>query len=101
MPRFPLIVAMATNCLCVPADGETVTRSVVVRHADLDLAQARDIARLDARIARAADEACGSPSPTDLSATNAQPRCVRGAIAVVRARRDQAVAVARQPSAPR
>lgn len=96
MPRFLPIVAMATTCLCVPANGEAVTRSIVVSHTDLDLARGRDIARLDARIARAAGEACGTPSPTDLSATNAQPRCVRGAIAAVRARRDQVVAATRQ-----
>lgn len=95
MRRLSLIVACATLWLPVPAVGDTITSAIPVRHADLDLARARDLAALDKRIARAAEEACGTPSPSDLVATNAQPRCMRSAIAGARAQRDQAVAKAR------
>ena len=98
MIRLLPIAALAATSFAAPAFAQADNQAVLVSRADLDLTQKRDVARLDARIARAADAACGAPSPTDLSATNAHPRCVRDAIASVRLQRDSIIAQSTPPT---
>jgi UrcA family protein len=89
-----LIAAVAASASALPARAQR-TYTVAVDRADLDLTRARDVARLDRRIARAAETACGAPSPYDLAGTNDQPRCTRAAIAATAITRDLAIAAAR------
>lgn len=53
-----LFAAAALALATVPAVADTVTLSIPVRIADLDLASAKDQARLDGRIRKAADGLC-------------------------------------------
>jgi UrcA family protein len=86
-----LIAALAASCPLAPAVGQELSTSIVVDGRDLDLKKPRHVARLDARIARAASEACGNPSVADLVGLNAHRRCTLDAIASVRTQRDGAV----------
>lgn len=88
MTRLLLIAALAASSSAAPALAQADNRAVVVNRADLDLTRSSDVARLDARIARAAYTACGAPSPTDLVARNEHPRCVQEAVAAARIQRD-------------
>lgn len=95
-----LIAAFAATCLVAPASGHTPsTRSlpvrIVVPAGDLDLGTARDVARLDIRIHRAAAAACGPVSTLDLVGRNVAARCTAATAAAMRPQRDRLVEQAR------
>ena len=67
---------------------------VVIRTADLDLANAHDRARLDRRIGRIVADACGTPSASDLAGQNEVRRCRVLAKDRASLQRDAAIATA-------
>lgn len=94
-----LIAAVAMTCLQgaafageVPMVADHRTATVSVR--DLDLADATHVSELDARIRRAANQAC-APEHRDLKGISERPACVRAAIAAATVKRDILVARAK------
>ncbi len=73
--------------------------SLQVRHADLDLTRAHDVARLNQRIARAARTVCGNADLRDLGAMAAMNKCRVVAVANAAAGVELAVARANRGSA--
>lgn len=99
MKQF-LIAAFAATWLVAPASAQLATTvsepvQVVVHAADLNLASAEDVTRLDRRIWRAATAACGPVSTLDLVGRNVAERCVVNTAATMRPQRDRLVAQAR------
>ena len=89
-----LITAAAIKAAPALAE-ETAAANVnvsLVRTADLDLASARDRARLDARLARAAREVCGYASEADIAGGNDVRRCVDETLASARTQREAVMA---------
>lgn len=87
MTAFLHIAAVAATLLATPVVAQEIDelRSVTVRHDDLDLRRARDVHRLDRRIARAAVEACGSTTSIDPTGKNIARRCRIETVAVAAA----------------
>jgi UrcA family protein len=77
-----------------PAAAETETNSIEVTIADLDLAQAKDVARLDRRLGVAIRRVCGTPDDRSLAAMLAVTACRLDAGARVSPQRDLAIAEA-------
>ncbi|MES2904202.1 MAG: UrcA family protein [Pseudomonadota bacterium] len=71
----------------------------IVRTADLDLGNARDLATLDRRLSIAIVEACGEASNVDLEGRNAVRACRVDARAKVDAERNRLVQLAARESA--
>jgi len=76
--RKTLIAAVAGIALSSPfaalASGPMEHISIRVSYADLDLTDARDQGRLEARIGRAARTICGPTSPRDVAGSLRQAR---------------------------
>jgi UrcA family protein len=86
MTKLIPLAALAAILPLVPATASpTVTNRVVVSFQDLDLGSVRGRAALDRRIARAAEEVCGTASEADLAARNAVRRCRAGTVEIGRA----------------
>ncbi|MET0270144.1 MAG: UrcA family protein [Sphingomonas sp.] len=58
--------AIANVAIAVPAQAAETAPTAIVRLAGLDLTNARDIARLDGRVRRAAQSVCGTADVRDL-----------------------------------
>ncbi|MEO9229948.1 MAG: UrcA family protein [Devosia sp.] len=97
MTSHTIVAAFAACCLVVPISAHAQDTTVAVRHTDLDLAVPSDVSRLDRRIMRAATEACGTPSTSDLVGMNHIGECVNASILATRRQRDQLVARSGQP----
>ncbi|MBB3348350.1 UrcA family protein [Sphingomonas sp. BK069] len=89
-----LVAALAANGLVAPVLAQDAPAAIAVSYQDLDLARAGDVSKLDLRIARAADTACGRVSSIDLAGIVDKPRCRHDAIVSARLLRDRAVAAA-------
>lgn len=79
-----LLAALAAGPVDAPASGQDAAQSIVVRSADLDLASARDRARLERRIARAAEAVCRPESTVSPELVSEARRCVRETVAASR-----------------
>jgi UrcA family protein len=93
------LAAVAMTCLQGAAFAGTpivpTGRTADVSVADLRLADPADVARLDQRIARAAERVCRPDDSRDLRAVAGRAACKRAAIAAATERRDVLVAAAR------
>lgn len=85
--RIALLASLTLAAAAAAAEPVVVP----VATADLDLTRPSDVARLDARLRRAAERSCGSPHKS-LSLELSRTHCV--AAALVAARRDAATAIA-------
>lgn len=95
MKTIFLVAAAIIAFASAPLPAETVTRTQVVRHADLDLSRAAHVARLGRRLDRAAREVCGTASSIDLAGQNDDRRCVATLRRSLAPQRDHLVAAAR------
>jgi UrcA family protein len=86
------IAALIACLLFVPMNALAEDNVIVVRSADLALNEPRDVVRLDRRVARAAEEACGPISSSDLVGMNRRGRCTRASVAAALPQRDRVVA---------
>lgn len=77
--------ALAASALATPAAAQLEQGSVLVRVADLDMANPADAARLDLRLRNAAREVCGDADPRNLSLAAQTSGCQTEAIARARA----------------
>jgi UrcA family protein len=92
-----LVAAFAATLLVVPGQAQAQTPvASAVSFADLDLARASDVARLDRRIAIAVRAACGDPAAYDLKGRKAVRRCQAATQEAALPQRDAAIAVARR-----
>ena len=98
MNKMVVIAAALAVAGVVPAPAAAQV-TVRVAHADLRLDSGRDVARLDRRIGRAAETACGSTSDLDLHGRNEVARCRLDARAAVAQQRDRLVERARRTAA--
>ena len=90
-----IIAAIAALLACAPiAAQSTATRTVTA--ADLRLDRPGDLARLDLRIARAAQKLCGPAPDWDLVRKAEAKRCRADALSAARTQRDRLVAEARR-----
>ncbi|WP_380875306.1 hypothetical protein ACFB49_04120 [Sphingomonas sp. DBB INV C78] len=97
-----LALSALAGALCVaPAHAQplTGTGTEMVRHADLDLSNAKDRAVLDRRLRSAVETACGPMSSADPKGANTVRQCRAETLARAEAERDQLVAAA-QPATP-
>ena len=96
--RSLLILAAATAALvAAPAIAQNPSEApatILVRHADLDLATPGGIAMLDRRIRAAVEEACGATSDADPAGKNRVTACRKAKEAEVRAQRERALLAA-------
>lgn len=76
-----LVAAATVAGGTAPAAAATTQHSVQVRHDDLDLTSASDVARLHRRVVTAAREACGNYDLRDLNAKTRVDACRSDAIA--------------------
>lgn len=95
MKTLLTLAAFAALCPLAPvtaqsANPDTLTRSV--RVADLNLADPAHVARLDARIGRAARAMCRVEFSSDLIARRKMRECVEKVLADSSVQRDRAVA---------
>ena len=97
-----LVAAFAATLFVVPGPARAQAPAAsTVSFADLDLARASDVARLDRRIAIAVRAACGDPAPYDLKGRKALRRCQAATHAAALPQRDAAIASARRSFAAR
>ncbi|HEY1607212.1 MAG TPA: UrcA family protein [Allosphingosinicella sp.] len=89
----PFAAAILVASLAAPAYGQAEDMSVSVSLAGLDLGQARDRGRLDARLERAAHQVCDTESAHAAAEQQRNIACRAGALAS--ARQDLADAMAR------
>ena len=90
------LAAIASAATITPTvAAEPVTATSIVRTADLDLESTVGQQELDARIASAAREVCGTASSVDLEGKNAVRACREETIAKAAAQREQLLAIAR------
>ena len=82
MRTIHAVAALAAALLVAPATAQD-TQSRTVAHADLNLRDARDVNRLDLRIARAARDLCGNPSALDMVGRRKARQCADAAVARV------------------
>jgi len=78
MTKFLHLGLLASALLATPVLAEaplTGQNRTIVRTADLDLASANGQRRLDRRLVRAVNQACGIASDADLAGSNAVRRC--------------------------
>jgi UrcA family protein len=99
MKILPLLAAAfaATAALgASPAAAQPASadRTIVVRTADLDLATPAGVAALDTRIRVAVRTVCGTASDVDLHGRNVVLQCRADTLAVARAQREDAIALA-------
>ena len=87
-------LATAAALAAFPALAQQPTNVSLVRTADLDLASARDRAKLELRLARAAREVCGTASDADVAGGNDVRRCIDETLTQAKVQRDQLVAAA-------
>jgi len=84
-----LITAAALKA--APALAEPITPAINVSHvqtADLDLSSRSGQRALDARLAHAASDVCGTASPVDLAGQNADRKCRADVLAKAKDQRD-------------
>lgn len=96
---FLAAVLMSAVTLSPAMAAEPTSAIAVVRTADLDLGNARDVRTLDRRLSIAIVEACGEASNVDLAGRNAVRSCRVDARAKVDAERDRLVQLAARGSA--
>lgn len=91
-----LLIALAAAALAAPLAAQPAAAPVrvVVATADLDLATTAGQSRLDRRIARAAEAACGATSAVDLVGQNRARNCRIAAVRSATPQRDAALAQA-------
>jgi UrcA family protein len=92
-----IVLAAATAAIGVPASAAEIgtARSMVVRHADLDLTSTSDVATLNRRVATAARAVCGTFHAADLTAKQNVLQCRKFALNDARQNVEVAVASAR------
>ncbi len=86
MPTIHAAAALAAALLVAPAaaqDRAPATRSQTVTHADLNLRDARGVARFDLRIRRTARDLCGTASTIDMVGRRTARQCEDAAVARV------------------
>ena len=102
MIRISAVAALAAALLVAPAAAQDPTPGTHaqqvqrVSHRDLDLGDARGLARLDRRLLRAARSLCGTASTYDLAGRRKDRRCAEAALARTAPARTAAVAAAAQ-----
>lgn len=87
-----VLVLLTTAPAAAASDRDTM--SVTVAMSDLDLGKASDLARLDARINRAANVVCGSGDVRGTQARNSFTNCKTAAMRAARTQTERAVASA-------
>jgi UrcA family protein len=103
--KNPFVIAIVSALItagalkAAPALAETPSSSAdtqvsLVRTADLDLSSKAGQRQLEARIAQAAREVCGTPSDADLVGQNKARQCRHDAIAQATSSRDALLAAA-------
>lgn len=93
MLKSSLTLALLLAAVPALAQGQA---SVRVSHADLNLATAAGVARLDHRINRAVDKVCKVANPADLRGQLASNACFRATRTAAAAQRNAAIAAARR-----
>ena len=99
MKKMLTLAAFAAALLVAPASaqpGSTPSPTQTVSYADLDLSRSSDVERLDRRIARAAQAACGPVSSSDPRGKIEARRCRAQAQQAAALQRDRAIASAEQ-----
>lgn len=95
MRQFTLSAAVFAMFAAAPAASQdSDTMSVTVAMSDLDLTKAADLARLDARINRAANTVCGSSNVRGVVAHSSFNICKATAMQSARTRTERAVSLA-------
>ena len=97
MKTIIVLAAFAATLSAVPAPAQEPVRQVV-QTADLDLANPRDVARLDRRIRSAVAAACGPVSAADPAGANAARQCRAETRPGVALERSRAMAAAKRPT---
>lgn len=92
---FALAVVASTAAITPAVGAEPVTATSIVRTADLDLTNPAGQRELNARIAQAARDVCGTAFNVDLEGKNAVRACREETIARAAAQREQLLAAAR------
>jgi UrcA family protein len=100
------LIALGACAVATPSFAND-TAKVLVKTTDLDLTDAKDRARLDRRIKKAARSICGGNGSRSLNDKNLQNMCVESIVdrtqadvrlALAKAQRRQALMVVAQPS---
>lgn len=101
MNKFSLfaLAMIASAATITPAVAAEPGGVAVVRTADLNLQDARDVRTLDQRLTIAIVDACGEASNVDLEGRNAVRACRVDARAKVNAERDRLVQLAQREGA--
>ena len=102
MRSLPILAAATAALVAAPAIAQNaparnatdVPATILVRHADLDLATPGGIAALDRRIRAAVEQACGATSDADPAGKNRVTACRKAKEAEVRAQRERALLAA-------
>jgi UrcA family protein len=89
-----LAAALAFSASPALAQGPAVPSQVAVGYTDLDLSTVDGARTLDRRIRTAVEAVCGPTSDADPAGKNDVRRCRAETLAVARAQRDTAIAVA-------
>ena len=95
-----LVLVAAAPAVAAPAAYDPNAMSVTVATSDLDLGDAADRIRLDARIDRAADAVCDAGDMRGVAARRSFAACKAAAMRAGRARTERAVAAASGAAAP-
>lgn len=93
MKKMMLWAALAASMLSAPVAAQRRWTERVAHH-DLRLDRAADVERLNRRILRAAQAACGSAPDFDVRGRNDVRRCRVRTVASVADQRDRAIAAA-------
>jgi UrcA family protein len=94
--------AASTGAAPAAAEADRIaTGTIEVRHGDLDLGRASDVARLDRRIGVAVRRVCGAPDSAGLAARMPVTDCRTSAEAGARIQRDLAIANAQRAGGSR
>ena len=100
MKKMLMLAALVAAPAFAPAlaQGPAADRTQVVSHADLDLARAGDVRKLDRRINSAVNHVCGTASSADPAGKNEVRRCRVLTRESLAAERGTAIAAASQPT---
>lgn len=98
MKTILTLAALAAAFVGAPAFAQSAepAPSVAVHHADLDLARAGDVRRLDHRIAHAVRGVCGEASSADPAGKVNVTRCRAETMTLANAQRETLVAASQQ-----
>ena len=97
MRSLLILAAIMAALVAAPAIAQNLSEApatILVRHADLDLATPGGIAMLDRRIRAAVEEACGATSDADPAGKNRVVDCRKTRLAEARSQRERVLASA-------